>query len=117
MLYRYLMTNSCKTTKTHSYVGKDRRPKKKVERHNSGQVKNARARSTKGAVGHWQLNMVLGPFEDKARAIAVRDEWQADCRGIASRRKKGLDLTRKYGVTCFDSELDRLVPPAECASE
>lgn len=106
--FSYLMVNDCKTTKTHSYVGKDKKPKKKVERHNSGEVRNPRARSTKGAVGHWKLNMVLGPFEDKDKAISVRDEWQADCRGIASRRKKGMDLARKYEVTCFDSELDKM---------
>lgn len=105
--WTYLMINNCPSTKTHSYVGKDRKPKSKVDKHNAGKVRNARARSTRGAIGHWTLNMVVGPFRTRDEAIAVRNEWQADCRGIPSRRKKGSELARKYRVLCFDAEMDK----------
>lgn len=106
LYFAYLMVNRCPNIKTTTQVGKDRKPKRKVERYNNGEVKCTRNRSIKSAQGHWILEMVLGPFT-KDVAMTVRAEWKNKCRGIPSRRDRGIELAAQYGVSCWDAEIDR----------
>lgn len=100
----YLMINTFERTKTHTYVGKDRKPRRKVMLHNSGHVKNAR--STRPAMGHWRLMMTIGPVGSRSRAKELRDEWRAHSRGIEPRSERGREIARKYGLVCWDVTLD-----------
>lgn len=106
LYFAYLMVNRCQNIKTTTQVGKDRKPKRKVERYNNGQVKTVKNRSIKSAQGHWILEMVLGPFE-RDLAMKVRAEWKNKCRGIPRRRERGIELATRYGVSCWDAEIDR----------
>jgi hypothetical protein len=100
----YLMINTFPRTKTHTYVGKDRKPRRKVMLHNSGGVKNAR--SARPAMGHWKLEMVIGPVWSHDTARRIRNEWRANSRGIEPRSKRGREIAKKYQLVCWDARLN-----------
>jgi len=102
--FAYLMANGYIRTKTHSHIGKDNRPLRKLKAHNLNRVRNAK--STRPASGHWKVEMIIGPFDSKTKVLLFRHKWKRKSRGIIPRRLRGIKLARRlpksYGVRVYD---------------
>lgn len=63
-------------------------------------------------LGHWEIEMVVGPFTDASDAIKFSKHWNGAYRGVISKRNQAERLTNiwreKYPeLRCYDK---RLVP-------
>ena len=92
----FLIVNGEVKTKINTFIHhSDAHPAEELERHNAGRIK-----STRGAAGHWKLQMNVGPFPDEELAEGFSHLWKKG-RGIAGRIKRGCELSEKYDLTCF----------------
>ena len=100
----YLIVNAWPGTKTHTYVGKGKRPLFQLYRHNNGLI--PKARSTRPAKGHWWMEMIIGPIDSREKAVKIRDKWKAHSRGAKPRREKGMTIAIEHNLTCWDRRLN-----------
>lgn len=99
--YVYLKTNFDPTVKTNSFVGVSADPVQELKKSQSKRSKLQSSRHT------WRLELVLGPYTDRAEADDTREKWTASSRGIKSRRATGLQLfaekqKQNNTLRCFD---------------
>ena len=96
----YLFTNLEPCVKTNSFVGIAQNPLDELQKRHEDNTEtsewrtNATVTSDKGSKG-WRLELVLGPFSNKAGAQTIRDTWRKRSRGIVSRRKAGMKIWRE----------------------
>jgi hypothetical protein len=88
------------TQKTLTHVGKARDPVAKVYMHNNRLL---RSKSTRPASGLWNLELIIGPFEDKKTTEPICIFWKKKRRGPASRRELGIWLAATLGLECYDA--------------
>ena len=100
----FLMVNNLPDIKTNTYVDMSTTPRRRFVLLNSGRIKNVR--NTKPAQGKWQLNMIIGPFNDKKKAKSVMEFWRNKSRGMKSRRNRGDELAMENNVICWDTVMD-----------
>ncbi len=100
----FLMVNNLPDIKTNTYVDMSTTPRRRFVLLNSGSIKNVR--NTKPAQGKWQLNMIIGPFNEKKNAKSVMEFWRNKSRGMKSRRKRGIELAKQNNVVCYDTVMD-----------
>lgn len=98
--YSFLMTHSLQGEKTSANIGYSTNPMLDVYRHNNLLTND---RTTKAAAPYWVLDMVLGPFPFKEKAIHCSNEWVSGTRGKDSKRKKATLLKIIHNVNLYDS--------------
>lgn len=67
-------------------------------------------KDTASAAPHWKLDIVLGPFIKRERAIECCFEWVSKTRGIASKREKAPFLAQQYNCKIYSSQVSINVP-------
>jgi hypothetical protein len=98
--YSFLMTHSLQGEKTSANIGFSTNPMLDVYRHNNLLTND---RTTKAAAPFWVLDMVLGPFPFKEKAVHCSEEWVSGTRGKDSKRKKAALLKIIHNVNLYDS--------------
>mgnify|MGYP000509361440 CR=1 FL=1 len=98
--YSFLMTHSLQGEKTSANIGFSTNPMLDVYLHNNLLTND---RTTKAAAPYWVLDMVLGPFPFKEKAVHCSEEWVSGTRGKDSKRKKAALLKIIHNVNLYDS--------------
>ncbi len=100
--YTFLMTHSLKGKKTSAHIGYSTNPMYDVYLHNNLIIND---RTTNTAAPHWVLDIVLGPFSCRNKAIECSKEWVNNTRGKPSKRKKGYLLSKVDAVNLYTKQI------------
>lgn len=96
--YTFLMTHTLHRRKTSANNGYSTNPMLDVALHNKQMMND---RTTNAAAPWWVLDVVLGPFSCKGKAMRCNEEWVDGTRGKKSKRKKALFLMKIYDVNLY----------------
>lgn len=108
--YTFLITHPLHGKKTSAHVGHSTNPALDVYLHNHLKTND---RTTSAAAPHWRLDMVMGPFLSHEQATECSKEWVNNTRGMDSKRKRALLLSRMYGVPLYSASAKPKVPVKE----
>jgi len=114
LYFAYMIANYVASQKINTYIGKSRDPFIKLDMINQKKAKGAK--STRQAAGHWNLEMIVGPFLRKDESAQFRELWKQKSRGIPSRRQRGKDLAGNYNKICWDASVlqgGEAAPPSD----
>ncbi len=99
----YLLINFKPYEKINTFIDESMYPDIMVNEHNKGKVKGTK--STKSAAGHWELDMIIGPFPNEEDAQKFTKQWKNNSRGIPSRQNRGIELSNEYkgyNIICYN---------------
>jgi hypothetical protein len=74
--------------------------------HNQGRVAT---RDTRHVAPYWRLLVVTGPFVSLPEAYRCARAWVERTRGYSSKKRRGIELARQFGVACYTEDVP---PPA-----
>ena len=121
--YAFLMTHPLRGKKTSANVGYSTNPTHDLYLHNNLLLND---RTTSAAAPYWILDMVIGPFICVEKAMECCNEWVSNTRGIDSKRKRALLLSRMYNKKLYSAHkipeiplkkyLAKTAPPVYMAS-
>lgn len=93
-------------SKLPTLINLTRNPLQDVLDHNQGVTKLRFAGKNSGS--KCKLQQIIGPVNDFAKAVEIRDEWKNNSRGLLRRGAKGRVLAKRFGAKCFDAVCDRV---------
>lgn len=93
--YVSLLTTE-KERKTKTHVSLSRMPFRKLAIHNNGLVQTKTTRNT-----HWDMRLVVGPFQRKRAAANFKRRWKRSSRTDASRIRAGVKEAKKIKAAYF----------------
>lgn len=88
--------------KKDTYVFVSSTPVETVIMHNQRRV--TATRETRHVAPHWRLLVVTGPFFVLAQAIRCARAWVERTRGFHSKKRRGIELARLFGVRCYTED-------------
>lgn len=66
--------------------------------HNRKAVRN---KDTRAVAPFWHFLLIVGPFAAEDSALAFGREWIHNTRGSQSKRRRGVELARAYGMSYY----------------
>jgi len=94
----FLVITTKHKLKVNTYVGLSHNPYKKLGALNKKKTRVSHGDGTKD----WQMELIIGPFNNKTIGNEFKETWKRSSRGIRCRREKGLDMAKQWRKICWD---------------
>lgn len=98
--YCFMMVNWSAEQKINTWIEESIQPLLSLELHNGKKAFNSKY--TQSAAGSWKIELIIGSFDNIDEAHRFVLDWKDQCRGVPSRRQKGIHLAQINKLICWD---------------